>query len=642
MEGSPNQDRRPVLVGVGCDARDLRLLHAAFRVAREEGRPWTAVHVHVPDWESAEEAEQARFWLQEARELGASQEWIKAPTLLGGLLEAAGRVRPAAVILGQNRPRGLWHRLEKARTLDHLRRSCDARIVVLPLQAAFPQGRARARLEDVLGLACALAILLLFTALGAAALTRIVGLLAVPAAFTVALAVIIHRWGWRYSVPATAASTLLGLTLFRDAVHPFGLRGWTGFAAFLAPAALGQLFMGLVDRLRDEAHAVRRLEAETSLLMLLGRDLARCAAREDVARVLDDRIRGLFPGRAWILAPGEGGGWVRLPGGGPVDGPPPGQPFREDPLEPVFVEGASFVSLGEEEGFLRIQRDDSRPFTAENWSLLQAFSAQAALALDRIRWLEAAHREHLAKEAEQTRNTLLGAVSHDLRTPLAAIQGAASSLLLPEGDLPEAARRDLLVMIREESDRLARFLADLLDLTRLESGAVQVRKEWQPLEEVAGAAIARLERQTGPADVRVAFGEDLGPVHLDGSLMEQVFLNILANARRHAPGSPIHLSAWAAQDRWELAFGDEGPGVPPALRARVFEKFFRNPVSEADGGVGLGLAICEAIVRAHGGTIWVEERAGGGACFRITLPRDGVPPRLPDPDEEPPALEFQP
>jgi two-component system sensor histidine kinase KdpD len=278
------------------------------------------------------------------------------------------------------------------------------------------------------------------------------------------------------------------------------------------------------------------------------------------------------------------------------------------------------------EGLLQIHCPEGLPFPQELWGSLQAFAVQGALAIERVRWLETAQQAHTDRETERLRNSLLSSISHDLRTPLTAIQGAASSLLLPAEPLPEATRRDLLAMIRDESERLARLLSNLLDLTRLESGAIRARKEWQPLDEVIGAALRRLE--TGPApEVRVMLPEDLPLVPLDAVLMEQLLINLLANAQRHAPASPIELKAWLGAGSLELAVSDEGPGVPEELRERIFDKFFCTP--SGDGGVGLGLAICEAIARTHGGRIWMEPSPRGGASFRISLPLEGEPPSPP-------------
>ena len=265
-----------------------------------------------------------------------------------------------------------------------------------------------------------------------------------------------------------------------------------------------------------------------------------------------------------------------------------------------------------------------------------AFSAIPVLCMsqstdveERVRYLEAAQQARLDAESERMRNTLLGAVSHDLRTPLAAIQGAATSLLLPDPQ-PEAVRLDLLAMIRDESERLARLLGDLLELTRLQGGTIRAEKEWQLLDEVVGAAVLRVEARQGSLPIRVDLPASLPLVPLDGALMEQVLINLLGNAHRHAPLSPVELRAWEEPGAIQLEIADRGPGIPPEYHQRVFDKFFRMPGELKDGGVGLGLAICGAIVKIHGGAIWVEDRPGGGARFRITLPLDGPPPALED------------
>jgi two-component system, OmpR family, sensor histidine kinase KdpD len=347
-----------------------------------------------------------------------------------------------------------------------------------------------------------------------------------------------------------------------------------------------------------------------------------------------------------VLVPGPGDAWRSLPEE-PEAPACPGPSVllprlaeaaqRADPFEPLFLDESSFVALagqGGADGLLLLRRAAGGRFPQGVWGLVQSVAVQGAMALDRVRWLEAAQQARLDTESERLRNTLLGAVSHDLRTPLAAIQGAATSLMLPE-PLPENTRMDLLSMIREESERLARLLGDLLELTRLQSGAIRVQKEWQLLDEVVGSAVGRLEARQGPLPIRVELPADLPLVPLDGALMEQVLINLLGNALRHAPESPVDLRAWQEPEAVQLEITDRGPGIPPEFHRRVFDKFFRMPGSRKDGGVGLGLAICGAIVKIHGGAIWVQDRPGGGACFRISLPLEGLPPG--DLDPGPPA-----
>jgi two-component system sensor histidine kinase KdpD len=221
-------------------------------------------------------------------------------------------------------------------------------------------------------------------------------------------------------------------------------------------------------------------------------------------------------------------------------------------------------------------------------------------------------------------------VSHDLRTPLATIAGASASLLEADG-LSEATRRELLQTVVDESCRLARLVDNLLDMTRLESGVVTLNRQWHVLEEIVGGALGRLRRELARHTVVVDVPGELPLLSLDGLLMEQVLVNLLENAARYTPeGSRIEVSARESAGRVELRVADDGPGLPPGSEGRVFEKFFRGGAPSPDGrrGVGLGLAICRAIVEAHGGRITARNRPSGGAEIIMSLPRDEAAPRV--------------
>lgn len=247
---------------------------------------------------------------------------------------------------------------------------------------------------------------------------------------------------------------------------------------------------------------------------------------------------------------------------------------------------------------------------------------------ERSRVLADESREaRLRMEREQIRSALLSSVSHDLRTPLAVVTGAASTLL--DERIPASVRRELTDTILEEAEALERRLQNLLDMTRLEGGALQVRRQWQPLEEVIGTALRRTERPLAAREVSVSLPSDLRLVPIDASLVEQVLVNLLENAARYTPeGSPIRISARDVGDAVEVAVDDRGPGVSEEEAASIFEKFHR---ARSDvSGAGLGLAICRGIVAAHGGRIWVEPNAEHGASFRFTLPIVGEAPTLDD------------
>jgi K+-sensing histidine kinase KdpD len=244
----------------------------------------------------------------------------------------------------------------------------------------------------------------------------------------------------------------------------------------------------------------------------------------------------------------------------------------------------------------------------------------------------------LRMRREELRSSLLSSISHDLRTPLAAITGAAT-VLRDEGTALDADQRaDLLAAICEEAARLERLVRNLLDLTRLESGALSVRREWIPLEEVVGSALERTDSELAGRPVRTDLPADLPLISADPLLLEQLFVNLLENAARHTPpGSPIEIRARARAAEVTIEVADRGPGIPPGDQTRIFEKFVRG--SQAGGaGAGLGLAICLGVARAHGGTLAAANRAdGGGAVFQVVLPRGGDPPPGPPDVDGPPS-----
>jgi two-component system sensor histidine kinase KdpD len=242
--------------------------------------------------------------------------------------------------------------------------------------------------------------------------------------------------------------------------------------------------------------------------------------------------------------------------------------------------------------------------------------------IERLRKQEAAFRKaDLKARTEDLRSSLLSSVSHDLRTPLAVITGVATSLR--DSPLTPAMRTELLDTLVGEARRLERVLTNLLGMTRVETG-IEPAREWVPAEELVGAALTRLEDTLGDRAVTVDVPSDL-ELRVDPVLFEQVLINLIDNAVKHG-APPIELRAARVGDTVELAVADSGPGIADGDAPRVFEKFFR--ASKAPG-VGLGLAVVRGIVEAHGGTVRVEPREGGGAVFRIAMPAGTPPPPIP-------------
>lgn len=254
--------------------------------------------------------------------------------------------------------------------------------------------------------------------------------------------------------------------------------------------------------------------------------------------------------------------------------------------------------------------------------------------LERARVALDAEAARLQARTEELRSALLSTVSHDLRTPLATITGAATRLRdAPEGSLSPTESGPLVESICTEAERLERLLVDLLAMTRLESGGLQVRREWVPVEEIVGSALSRLEVALADRPVAVQVPDEASLVAVDPVLFSQVLVNLIENALKYTPhGSPLEVRATVGARVFEMEISDRGPGIAAGAEGRIFEKFVRGD-HPGVGGVGLGLAICRGMVEAHGGTITASNREGGGATFRIRIPQDvaplGLPPELP-------------
>jgi two-component system, OmpR family, sensor histidine kinase KdpD len=230
---------------------------------------------------------------------------------------------------------------------------------------------------------------------------------------------------------------------------------------------------------------------------------------------------------------------------------------------------------------------------------------------------------------EELRSALLSAVSHDLRTPLAAITGAATTLREGDRALTPAQKADLLGAICLEAERLEQLVGNLLEMTRLASGTLRVKREWVPVEELVGSALTRLESRLNGRPVRTELPADLPLVSVDPVLAEQVFVNLVENVVKYTPpGSPLEISARTEPGHVVIDVADRGPGIRGGQEGRIFEKFFRGE-HPGVSGAGLGLAICRGIVEAHGGKLSAENREGGGALFRIRLPRLPEAPNVP-------------
>jgi two-component system sensor histidine kinase KdpD len=378
----------------------------------------------------------------------------------------------------------------------------------------------------------------------------------------------------------------------------------------------------------------------------MSRELAATRGQEPMARVAVRHVAEVFDGQAAVLMP-DAAGRLRHPQGAPVPGSLRGADLDvaqwvQDHGRPAGLgtdtlpsAEALYLPLKGTQSILGVlavlPANPRRVLLPEQYHLLETFAAQIALAIERAQLAERAERASVDAKSEGLRNALLASISHDLRTPLAVISGASSSLAEKGDALPLQERKALARSIFRESQQMADLVASVLQMTRLEGGAIALNRDWHSLGELAGSVLARLRERLATHPVRVHLAE--APlVRVDAMLIEQVLANLLENAAKYTPpGTPVTLSSRVQEGELVVSVEDEGPGLPPGDPEQLFAKFHRGVPESAVGGVGLGLTICRAIVNLHGGRIWAERLEsrgagrGGGAAFRFSLPLEPAP-----------------
>ena len=415
----------------------------------------------------------------------------------------------------------------------------------------------------------------------------------------------------------------------------FAVSDYQYVVTFAGMLAVALVISAQTARLREHATQAAGRETRTEALYRLSRGLAGESSIFEAARAAAALAEQVFGTRAVMFLPEDDG---RLSVRRRTSDPLPVPQSEESIAQWVFEHGhkaglrtdtlpgatALYLPLrGAREtfGVLAILPDaEGRIFAPEQQHLLEVFAGQTALAIERTISQRAAQETRLHMQTEQMRSSLLSAVSHDLRTPLASITGAASTLRAQGNRLPLETQQELLESISDEAERMGRLVSNLLDMTRFESGGVELRRDDYPLEEIVGTVLQRMERQLDGRQILTELADNLPMVFVDDVLFGQVLWNLLENAAKYTePGTPLDLAAFEEEGAVIIEVRDRGPGIPPGEEERIFEKFYRGKSNSARGA-GLGLPICRAIVQAHRGTIQALPRKGGGAIFQIRLP----------------------
>jgi two-component system sensor histidine kinase KdpD len=643
----PTRDR--VMVCVSASPASARLVRSARRIASALRAPLIAAYVESSTGGTLSEADRTRLAgnLRLAESLGAEVVVVAGERPADALLDVARRRNVTRIVAGKPTHRR-WRDFVYGSLLDDLiRGSGDIDMHVITGQpddgsAPPPQAAARPR---KLGAYVRGAIPVVLAAVLSALMRDRVDLADIAMLFLVAIATASAFLGRGASLLASILSVAIFDFFFVPPFYTFAVRDFRHVFTFVVMLLSGVMISALTDRIRRQTVAARERERGTAALYALTRALAGARDVQAIATAATTQFHDLFECEAVLLVADAGStAGVEAPAPSALEltdadrtvarwalehGRPAGRGLETLP-------GARIISMpllaeGRAVGVLAVLPVPENRFEDPTQRhLLVTSVAQIALALERAQIADEAQRAQLRADTEEMRSSLLSSVSHDLRTPIGTVLGTATTLLDAGDALPREQRAELVATIRDETARLARLVGNLLEMTRVEGGGLEVRKEWVPLEELVGAVMNRFEVRLGGRDVRIDVPAEV-VAHVDPVLFEQVLVNLVENALKHTPtDTPLEISASSDEDEVRLEVADRGPGIPAGSETRIFEKFVRG---DGSTGVGLGLAICRGIVHAHGGTITASSRPGGGAAFRVRLPMDGTAPTLPaEPD----------
>ncbi len=641
-----------ILVCVGPNPRSIRLIRAAKRMSAGLRGQLIAVYVEAPHKvkPSENDLRQLAEHMRLAESLGAETVTLSGHKASDEILNYSRQMNVTKIIIGKpTHPR--WKDKVFGSMLDEIvRGSGEIDIYVITGDIGEPVARHIAKPAA----RTAPAWKDWATGLAGVAVTSGISFVLSPyftpidiaMVYLLGIVVVSSRTSQWPSIVATFLSVSAFDYLFVPPRFTFAINDVKYFFTFLVMFVVALVLSRMTLRIRRQADASRARERRTAALYSLSRELVHERGIERTCIVAIKRLSELFSSRVVILAPDERGKLVP-----PVTGP---ETFALDQNEMGVAQWAfdhrSEAGLGTDTlsgaealyiplttssravGVLGVMpSSETGPFDHDQIHVLESFANQIAMAVDRTLLAHEAQQALLRAEAEALRSTLLSSVSHDLRTPLAAITGAATALMGKDIALSAHGRQELVRTIQEEAERLNQIIKNVLDMTRLEAKAITLKKEWQSIEEIVGVVLNRLSERLKGRQVNVNVPADLPLVPFDPLLIEQALMNLMDNAIKYTPeGAPIDLHARIDEDSLLFELADYGPGIPSGEEEKIFEKF----VHGAGGGIGLGLAICKAIIQAHGGRIWAENRHGGGAVFMFTLPVGQQPP-MPEPEQVP-------
>lgn len=638
--------RDRVLVAIGPDSQAEQVVRAGKRIADGLDAQWSVVYVETPLLLrlSATERNRRIDLLRLAESLGAETVTLDGPSAAQTLLEYARTRNATRLVIGAPKRRGVRSWLRPSTTIEVVRRARGFDVISIGVAEEVEQSSRRAAGVSAASEAApvhweryawSLATTLVCTAV-AFAMYPYFELTNIVMAYVLGSTIAGVRLGRGPAIVSAVANVLAFDFCFVPPRFTFSVSDFQYIVTFAVMLVVGLVIANLMASVRQQTRVAGARERRTALLYAMSRELAATRGVPSMARVAVRHVAEVFDCKAVVLLP-DANGRLQYP--------------REQPIEGSFVTAdlsiaqwvvdhgkraglgsdtlsaapGLYIALSDERqrlGVLAVLPSNRRRvLLPEQRHLLETFAGQLGLALERAQLADKAETARVAAETESLRNTLLASISHDLRTPLAVIAGASSTLVERGQDLDIDSRASLARSIEARAREMSELVSNVLDLMRFESGQIALRRDWETLDDLVGSALDRVEERLRGHPVDVDIPAELPALHVDAGLIVQTLVNLLDNVAKYTPDStPVHIAAQADANFVLVTVDDEGPGLPPAERDQLFDKFQRGRDEDTIVGAGLGLAICRAIVAAHGGTIRAGDRAGGGARFQFTLP----------------------
>jgi two-component system sensor histidine kinase KdpD len=637
----PARDR--ILVCVGDDMGSARMIRVAKRMAERRNAAWVAVYVETHHHMSLSEEDKDRIdrALRLAEQLGGESVTLQGEDVPAEILNYAREHNCTQLVVGRPRRSG-WRRLYAQTITARLLAQSGAFDVLLvggdeaeAAPAALPTKKPA---EQIHWLSYLLATLGVAAATGIGFVINIwLSLPNISVGFLIAIMLIAMKLGRGPAIFASVASFFAFNFFFAEPRFSLALEDPQFILTIFFFLVAAIIVSNLASRVQAQVDSAKLSARRTSNLYEFSRKIAAAATRDDVLWAVVHHVAATIHGKSLVLQPLDG----RL---GIAAGYPP-----EDQIDDKDAAAADwtwanarpagrgsttlptanwlFLPLRTARGpvgVLGIQMEGQDFLGPEDSRLLETLADQAAVAIERTSLVADVEAARVSAETERLRSALLSSLSHDLRTPLVSILGAATSLIKYQNDLSLADRSELAHTIQEEAERLNRFVQNLLDMTRLGSGSMRPSADWADLNDIVRAAVDRAEKLLKRRQVRIDIDPQIPLLHVDSVLVQQVFFNLLDNACKYSPaGSTVTIWARAKKDQVLIEVCDQGAGIPESDREKVFDMFYRvQAADKQSAGTGLGLAICRGIIEAHGGTIKAEPGLhGAGTCIVITLPK---------------------